>query len=195
MQIIHAVAVENDIRTLTMPNLKMFVNAEWNTFANFIQKESYDHHVEASFNESCQFINIGCALKNKSKYQDFGMQFVDRKFYYNNVVTLSFRKVKSKKTNKISELVQDACADVLTKNFIDIFASSVQDFEASKVVVELNVEKVECNVYQGDEVGISAVRELTRRNDNVLVNELSEGVELMKKLHDMLKNLESNPTN
>ena len=41
----------------------MFINAEWNSFVKHVQKELHDHHVEASFNEFCHFINGGCALK------------------------------------------------------------------------------------------------------------------------------------
>ena len=116
-------------------------------------------------------------------------------FRHNNSASLSFRKVLSSKTNKVSELAQDACTEVLDKNFVNIFASSVRDLAASKVAVELIVEKVECDVHQGDKVGSSAVGKLTRSKDNVIVNEFPEGVELMNKIRDMVKNFESNPAN
>ena len=38
MRMAHAVAAENEIETLTMPHLKMFVNDEWNAFVKFLQK-------------------------------------------------------------------------------------------------------------------------------------------------------------
>ena len=38
MQMIHAVTGEKEIRTLTMPHLKIFVNDERNTFAKCSQK-------------------------------------------------------------------------------------------------------------------------------------------------------------
>ena len=65
VQMIHSASGENDIRALTMPNLKKLINAEWSTYVKFIQKESYDHHVENIFNEFCQFINDGFDLKIK----------------------------------------------------------------------------------------------------------------------------------
>ena len=45
MQTIRVVAGENEIRTLTMPHLKIFINDEWSTFVKFIQKESHGDHV------------------------------------------------------------------------------------------------------------------------------------------------------
>ena len=53
---------------------------------------------------------------------------------------MSFRKSLSRKADKVSELVQDARTQVLDKNFVDVFASSVKDLAASKVALELNVE-------------------------------------------------------
>ena len=71
-----------------MPHLKMFINAEWNTFLNFVQKEAHDHHSEDKFNQFCQFIYDGATLKNKETYQSFGIQFLDRRFCHNNVLVL-----------------------------------------------------------------------------------------------------------
>ena len=91
-QMIDAVAGDKEIRTLTMHHLKMFINAEWNTFVKFARKELHDHHADASFNVFFQFINDGCALKNKDKHQTFEAQFVDWRHHHNNAVSLSFRK-------------------------------------------------------------------------------------------------------
>ena len=63
IQKIRTVAVENEIKTLTMLHLKTFINSEWNDFVKFIQIEIHDHHVEVSFNDICQFINDGFTLK------------------------------------------------------------------------------------------------------------------------------------
>ena len=43
-----------------------------------------------------------------------------------------------------------------------VFSSYVQDLATSAVSKELKVEKLECDIHQGDEVGASAVGELTR---------------------------------
>ena len=50
-------------------------------------------------------------------------------------------------------------------------------------------------MHQRDKMGISAVGELARSKDNVLVRELPESVELMNELRDRLKYFEHNPTN
>ena len=95
--------------------------------------------MEVSFNEVCQFINDGCTLKNKHKCQAFGMQLTDRAHRHNNAVSLLFRKVLSREADKVSESSQDLCTEVLDKNFVDIFASSVQCLSTSKVSVECDM--------------------------------------------------------
>ena len=90
----------------------------------------------------------GCALVSKEKYQYFRIQFEYRRFRHNNDLALSFRKVLSSKSDKVTELAEGACTEVLDKEFVDVFALSVQDLAASKFAAELNVENVECNVHQ-----------------------------------------------
>ena len=79
--------------------------------------------------------------KNKQKCQAFGMQFVDQIFRPNNVVTLYFRKVLSRKAEKVTELAEEVCAEVLDKYLSDMLALLVKDLVVRKVAVELNVEK------------------------------------------------------
>ena len=93
-----------------------------------------------------------------------------------------FRKVLSIKSDKISELAEDTCTEVLDKDFVDIFALLVKDLASSKLEAELHVEKVECNLHQGDKVGISAIGELARIKDNVIMSAFLEWADLMHKI-------------
>ena len=70
---------------------------------------------------------------------------------------MSFRIKLFSKANKVSELAQDAYTEVLNENFIDDFASLLQDLATSKGRVELNVEKVERSMHEEHKVGISTV--------------------------------------
>ena len=79
---------------------------------------------------------------------------------------------------------------MLDKGFIDVFALSVQDLAAKKVSPELNVEKVECGMRQGDKVGISTGGELTRSKDNGILSTFPEDADLMNKLRNMVKHFE-----
>ena len=101
----------------------------------------------------------------------------------------------SSEANKVAKLVHYLCTKVPDNNFVDVFASSVQYLVANEVAVELYAEKVECYMNQGDKVVSSAVEELTRSKDVVLVNKFLERSELINKLRDMVKHFESNPTN
>ena len=51
--------------------------------------------------------------------------------------------------------------------FQEMFSSSVQDLSASAVAKELEVDKVECDVHQGDKVSASDVGELVRTVNKV----------------------------
>ena len=70
----------------------------------------------------------------------------------------------------------------------------MQDQASKKVVQQLNVETDDCDTRQGNKVGSSAVGELTRSNFFV-VSPLTEGLEVMAILHDMVKHFKSNPRN
>ena len=48
-----------------------------------------------------------------------------------------------------------------------MFSSSVQDLAASAVAKALEVDKVECDMRQGDKVGASSVGELVRTVNKV----------------------------
>ena len=107
----------------------------------------HNYHVEAKFDQFCQFFHNGTTLKNEKKHQSFGMKFEDRIFIHNNCLALSFRKALSSESDKVAELPEEACAEVLDKEFIHIFALSAQDLAARKVGAELNVEKLECDMH------------------------------------------------
>ena len=107
------------------------------------------------------------ALLNKNKYQAFVIQFSDNKFRHDNAIALSFRKMVSHESDKVAELVEEVCHECFELDFQRVFSSSAQDIAASAVSKELNVEKIECGMYQGDKVGTSTVGELARSKDKV----------------------------
>ena len=130
----------------------------------------------------------------KEKCQDFEIQFADRRFCHRNVLALLFRKALSRKCDKFAELVEDSCIQVLDKYFVG-FSLSVQDLVESKVSAESNAEKAECDMHQGDKVGSSAAGELTRSKGNAIVSAFPKVVDLMTKLHKMVKHFKLNPAN
>ena len=105
----------------------------------------------------CQFIHDGAVSSNKHEHKAFGMQFSCRRFTCNNVVTLSFRKSLSSKSNVVSALVEEACDEVIDKVLNEMFSQSVQDLVARKVSNELSADCVPCDMCQGDKSGSSAV--------------------------------------
>ena len=96
-------------------------------------------------------------LPNKDKYQAFGMKFSDNKFQHNNAIVLSFRKPVSHKFDKVAALAEEVFHECFELDFQHMFSSSTQDLATSTVSKELKVEKVECDMHQGDKAGASAV--------------------------------------
>ena len=84
------------------------------------QVEVSEDYVEAKEIPFFQFINDGAALKNKRTRQAFGVAFLDRRLQYNNDTVLSLRKVLSRKSDKVSELVEKACVEVADKKISEI---------------------------------------------------------------------------
>ena len=147
------------------------------------------------FNHFFQFFYDGFTLVNKEKYQAFVMKSSDQRSPHNNVLALSFNKVLSSESDKFSKLAEYVCTEVLDNEFFYVFASSLQDLVASKVEDKLNIEKVDCEMHPEDKVDSSAVRELARSKDNVIVSAFPERVYLINKLRNMVKHFESNPAN
>ena len=103
----------------------------------------------------------GAALLNKDNHQVFGIQFSDTQIRHDNVIASCFRKPISHKVEMVAQLAQDFINEMFETNFQNAFSCSVQDLAASAAAKESLVDKVECDMHQGDEVGTSAVGELT----------------------------------
>ena len=84
------------------------------------------------------------------------MKFADEHFKHDDVMHLSFRKHISHKTDKVDKLAEEMWDEVFGLKFQDTLASSAQDLASSVVAKELEVDKVECDMHQGDKVVASA---------------------------------------
>ena len=109
----------------------------------------------------------GTTLKNKDEHQSMGVQFADKECEHDDVIALSFRKLESHTSDEIAELGQEVINETFGVEFTDLFSYSVQDLAASAVAKELQVDKVEYDVHQGDKVGASVGRELVRTANKV----------------------------
>ena len=127
-----------------------------------IKKVVLEHYEEGHQNRFCQFAHDGATLKNKDECQAMDMQFSDKYFKHNNAIALVFRKPITHKADKVAELAEKACCEMFDLIFQETFSSLVQDLASSAVPKELEVDKIECDMRQGDKVGASAVREFVR---------------------------------
>ena len=95
------------------------------------------------------------------------MQFADKQFKHNNEIASSFRKPVSCKSDRIAELAEEICDEMFDLKFQDMFSSLVHDLAESAVAKELEADKVEFDMHQGDKVGASAFGELVRAANKV----------------------------
>ena len=93
------------------------------------------------------------------------IQFADKHCEHDNVIALEFRKPVTHKADNVATLDKEVIQDFFGCEFLDKFSYSVQDLAASSVANELHVDKVECDMRQGDKVSASAVGELVRAAD------------------------------
>ena len=163
------VASVNYFETLTIERLTVCVNAEHQVLKKAMKKVVMEHCEEGHRNCFCQFTHDGSALKNKDKCQAMGMHFEDKDCKHNNGIALAFLKPVTHKADDVSTLAKEVYQEFFGCEFQDIFSSAVQDLAASAVANELNVDKVECDMHQGDKVGASTVGELFRTANKVKI--------------------------
>ena len=75
---------------MTIPKLKIMIEGEYDCFLKILSNAVATKFKEGKGNPFLQFINDGCTLTNKSKYQAFGLQFTDSSFQRNHVVAITF---------------------------------------------------------------------------------------------------------
>ena len=76
----------------------------------------------------------------------------------------------SRKTDKVAELAEESCTEVIDKEFSKTLTFSAQDLVARKVAQELNVECVTCDAYQSSKVGSITAGKLERIKYNFMVS-------------------------
>ena len=133
MSMMKTTAGVSKFSTLTIPNLKFCVNAEHNALMKAIKKVVLEHYEEGHQNRFCQFMHDGFTLKNKDKHQAMGVQFADKDFKHDDVITLAFRKSVTHEADKVAELAEKSRYETFGLEFQEIFSSSVQDLSASYV--------------------------------------------------------------
>ena len=84
-----------------------------------------------------------------------------------NAMALALRKPITHEADKVAELAEEVRHEVFGLTFHEFVSSSVQDLAASFVPQELEVDKAEFGMRQGDTVGASAVGELSRTVNKV----------------------------
>ena len=70
-----------------------YTSSESKMFKSCLNKGLEPMVQESKGNAFCKIIHDGVTLGNKSKYQEFRIQFTNRKFHCNHVVALGFQKV------------------------------------------------------------------------------------------------------
>ena len=168
--------------------LKRFVNAEYERMIHELQSLIRIKKEQSMGNKFGQLIHDGCTLKNGVKVQSIGLQFVDPNFTANHIVTLCCRVCKESTGKKVADFIKCASIQVAGQDLSDICDVSIQDRAALSVANELGITEAEaCDMHDGDKIGRSAIGELTRSKNKVVVNPFPEGKALMLKFQGLAK--------
>ena len=161
---------------LTIPRLKLMINAEWLAFIRILRHELQKKFQDGLGNTFCQFIHDGCTLESQSKYQAFGLQYTDSNFASNNVVALTFRRARSSAGESVVNLAREEVFNTTGYRFDQIIGCSVQDAAARSVAAHLQLEEETCDMHDGDKIGRSAIGELLRTRNKVAINSFPAGM-------------------
>lgn len=161
---------------LTIPKLKLLIDAEWECFCWLITSMLSQKYKESKGNAFAQFIHDGCTLKSKSKYQAFGLQFTDSRYQCNHVVALSFKRAFSSTGINVAIMARNVVKEITNHNFSDICGCSVQDSAAKSIARHLDLEEETCDMHDTDKIGRSAIGELLRKKGERFVNPFPPGM-------------------
>ena len=150
------------------------------TFTRYVIREKVAQAHQSPF---AQGIHDGGTLENKSKYQAFGLQFVDQFWRRNHVICIGFVPSQENTSEAVSELFNRTVRDRTLQTFSSIVASVIQDRAAKAVASELDLESEVCGMHDGDKLGRSAVGNLVRSKNHHKVNPFNEGEQLMALAH------------
>ena len=103
---------------------------EFKLFKSCLNKELESMVKESKGNAFCQLMRHSVTLGNESKYQVFGIQFTNRKFYCNHVVALGVQKLRSSTTDTVSKLGIELVKDRTKFDLKQIVGCAVQDSAA-----------------------------------------------------------------
>ena len=149
---------------ITIPKVKTMIEGEYHCFCKLLRNAVASKYKEGKGNPFLQFINDGCTLANKSKYQAFGLQFTDSSFQCNHVVAIAFKRMLSSTSESVAGLAREVIQEVTGFKFNEVCGASVQDAAARSVARLLNLEEETCDMHDGDKIGRSAIGELLRKD-------------------------------
>ena len=140
------------------------IKGEYGCFCKLLRNAVAAKFKEGKGNPFLQFINDGCTLGNKSKYQAFGLQFTDSSFQCNHVVAVAFKRAMSSTSESVAGLARLVIEEITGFEFNQVCGASVQDAAAKSVARLLNLEEETCNMHDGDKIGRSAIGELLHKD-------------------------------
>ena len=171
---------------LTIPKLKLFIEAEYKVFLKFARNIVAAKQKQSKGNKFGQVIHDGVTLENGNKYQSIGLQFVDPWWRGNIVLCLGCRRSVVNTDVVVAELVRRVVLEVTANEVSEIVSLAVQDGAALGVARQLDMVEVEgCDMHDGDKIGQAAIGELVRTRMKIPINPFNEGKEIVTKFHKM----------
>lgn len=172
---------------MTIPKLKIMIEGEYDCFCKMLRNTIGSKFKEGKGNPFLQFINDGCTLGNKSKYQAFGLQFTDSSFQCNHVIAIAFKRALSSTSDSVALMAREVVNELTGFDFNDVCGASVQDAAAKGVARALNLEEETCDMHDGDKIGRAAIGELLRRNGSGgIVNPFDQGMLIVVYLFSLI---------
>lgn len=160
---------------LSTRQLKEWVRAEFRIFLTFLRYAIAIKMEEAEGNPFAQALHDGGTLKNHSKYQACGLQFISERGDANLAVCIGLVKSPFNMDVEVATLFKNVCKERTGFEFSDLCMAVVSDRAAKGVSHYLDIEEEVCEMHDTDKIGQSATGALTRSRNRTVVNPFTEG--------------------
>ena len=170
---------------LSIKALLLWLEAEYEIFIRLIRRSVQDQLLYSEGNPFAQMIHDAATLKNKHKCHAIGMEFIDCYEFKNHAVCLGMTPLESGWDCVGALSIAAVTMKVIGMKPEEVFAATMSDLAVKGVAQEFGHVGEECDMHQGDKIGRSAVGDLVRSSNKIVVNPFNEGQALMDKCHKM----------
>jgi hypothetical protein len=180
-------AISSRCPIFTKEHLQKWVRAEFSIFVKYLRFIVARVRASVFGNAFSQFLHDGGTLKDHQKREALGISFIAEDWGEIMTVAIALLPVANGRDATTVELLQKISRERCGFTVEEIAASMIADRAAMTVAGHFALEEESCNMHDASKISGSAVGELTRSKNKVVVNPFPAGKKVMAAAHDDAK--------